>query len=155
MAHPHEKLVLHLLGWRHCENGNNRLQHSSSFYSGKHTYQLSLNTTTYYYTRKFLQTTHKIWLRICKLYHTVHILNCLWITRRGNTRLRLNANKWRNKEKIAISGLFSWRTSWQQLWGIHLCWCVVVLCLFEYSCFMYSNTYALMNPCMQKMQLYI
>jgi hypothetical protein len=35
---------------------------------------------------------------------TPHILNCLDITRRGNMRLRLNANKWINKEKIARSG---------------------------------------------------
>ncbi len=99
MVHPHEKQVVLLLGWRHGENGNNRWQHSSSFYCGKHTNQLSLNTTTYYYTRKSIQTMHKIWLRICKQYHTPHILNCLEITRRGNTRLRLNANKWQIKEK--------------------------------------------------------
>ncbi len=98
MAHTHEKLVMLLFGWRHAENGNYRWQHASSFYCGKHTNQLSPNTTTYYYTRKFLQTMHKIWLKIPKLYYTPHISNCLEITKRGNTRLRLNANKWRNKD---------------------------------------------------------
>jgi hypothetical protein len=99
MAHPHEKLVVILIGWSHGENGNNKWQHSSSFNSGKHTNQLSLNTTTYYYTRKILQTTHKIWQRIHNLYHTPHILNYLEITRRGNMRLRLNADQSRNKQK--------------------------------------------------------
>jgi hypothetical protein len=75
MAHPHKKLVALLLGRRHGENGNNTRQHSASFYCGKHIIQLLLNTTTYYYTRKFLQTTHKIWLRIQELYipHTTYI----------------------------------------------------------------------------------
>ncbi len=99
MAHPHEKLVVLLLGWRHGENGNYGWQHSSLFYCGKHTNQLLLNTTTYWNARKFLQTMHKIWLKIHKLYHTPHKLNCLEITRRVNMRLRLSTNKWRNKEK--------------------------------------------------------
>ncbi len=102
MADPHEKLVVLLLEWRNGENGNYRWQYSSSSFCGKHTNQLSLNTTTYYYIRKFLQTMHKMWLKICKLYHTPHILNCLEITRRENMRLRLNVNKYINKQKCKI-----------------------------------------------------
>ncbi len=40
--------------------------------------------------------------------------------------------------------------SWQQLWGIHLCWCGILLCYFDCSCYMYNNTYEFVNTCMQK-----
>ena len=88
MAHPHEKSLLHLFGWRQGEKGNNGWPHSSPFYcDGKHTNQLLLNTNTHD-IEKILQTTHKIWGSYCELYHIMpHLLNCIEITRRGKSRL--------------------------------------------------------------------